>query len=184
MASIRTVTRQGFYRRVWSSPATHVAAELGITSTALAKIARKLNVPVPPPGHWARVRAGQTIVIPPLPPRVADQTTRHTIISRPPPRVQVAESARDVLEDLPVPAEEPVERDLSEHHDALLGDASARIARLEQAARLRTLADLLEPRILALPSTAPQRAWLRWARETIARAEADVLRGLGDGGER
>ena len=83
-----------------------------------------------------------------------------------------------MIEDLPVPAEAPVELDLSEHHDALLGDASARIARLEQAARLRTLADLLEPRILALPASGPQRAWLRWARETIARAEADVLGGL------
>jgi hypothetical protein len=54
----------------------------------------------------------------------------------------------------------------------------------EQAARLRTLADLLEPRILALPASAPQRAWLRWARVTIARAEEDVLGGLCEPGAR
>lgn len=52
--------REELYERIWSSPMTQVAAELGISDVALAKRCKKLNVPKPPVGYWAKVAAGQS----------------------------------------------------------------------------------------------------------------------------
>jgi hypothetical protein len=56
----KELSREELYERIWSSPMTHVAAELGISDVALAKRCKKLNVPKPPVGYWAKVAAGQT----------------------------------------------------------------------------------------------------------------------------
>ena len=45
--------------KMWSAPTTQVATELGISDVALAKRCKKLNVPKPPLGYWAKVAAGQ-----------------------------------------------------------------------------------------------------------------------------
>jgi len=44
-----TLTREELYERVWSKPATKLAAEFGISDVALGKICRKLNIPKPFP---------------------------------------------------------------------------------------------------------------------------------------
>jgi hypothetical protein len=62
------LTREEFYEKVWSAPATQVAAELSISDVALAKRCKKLNVPKPSPGYWAKVAAGQKPKKTPLPP--------------------------------------------------------------------------------------------------------------------
>jgi len=174
------ITRTALHRAVWSRPATTVAKELGITSTAVAKIARKLAVPVPPPGHWARVHAGQPKPKPPpLPPIAKGAPSRHTITGSRKRGPDPIEPPR-ALAPLPEPVPPPAPIDL----EALVADADARLVILERATKLRTLADAMAPRIHTLPADAPQRAWLRSVREEIARAEEDVLRGLGDGGER
>lgn len=56
----KELSREELYERIWSSPMTQVAAELGISDVALAKRCKKLNVPKPPVGYWAKVAAGQT----------------------------------------------------------------------------------------------------------------------------
>ncbi len=61
------LTREELYEKIWSAPTTQVAAELGISDVALAKRCKKLNVPKPPPGYWARVAAGQKPKKEPLP---------------------------------------------------------------------------------------------------------------------
>jgi hypothetical protein len=81
---------------------------------------------------------------------------------------------------VPEPTPPPVPVDV----EALVADAEARLAILERATKLRSLADAMEPRIHTLPADAPQRVWLRSVRAEIARAEEDVLRGLGEGSER
>lgn len=48
---------------------TKVSRRHGISDVALAKICRRLNIPVPERGYWARVAAGQKLSQPPLPPR-------------------------------------------------------------------------------------------------------------------
>ena len=49
-------------------PTTQLAAELGISDVALSKRCKKLNVPKPPLGYWAKVAAGQKPEKVPLPP--------------------------------------------------------------------------------------------------------------------
>lgn len=56
----KELSREQLYERIWSSPMTQVAAELGISDVALGKRCKKLNVPKPPVGYWAKVAAGQT----------------------------------------------------------------------------------------------------------------------------
>jgi hypothetical protein len=66
------LSREELYERVWSAPATEVAAQLGISDVALAKRCKKLNVPKPPLGYWARIAAGQKPKKAPLPPSAAE----------------------------------------------------------------------------------------------------------------
>jgi hypothetical protein len=63
----RRYDRKALYDQVWSQPVQVVAKSYGISGTALAKTCRKLRIPVPPRGYWARVRHGQTVGRPPLP---------------------------------------------------------------------------------------------------------------------
>lgn len=74
-----TIGRDELYEAVWTAPATKVAARYGITSVALAKICRKLRVPTPPRGYWARIAAGQAVERAPLPKAIAGQPQAHTL---------------------------------------------------------------------------------------------------------
>lgn len=65
----RTFTREELYAHVWSEPMRTLAKHLGISDVALAKACRRANVPRPPRGHWARLRAGRQVARPSLPPR-------------------------------------------------------------------------------------------------------------------
>jgi RNase P subunit RPR2 len=46
-------------QQVWSQPTTVAARALGISDKALEKQCKRLSVPKPPPGFWARYHAGQ-----------------------------------------------------------------------------------------------------------------------------
>lgn len=61
------LSREQLYEKVWSVPLLKLAAEFQISSVALAKRCRKLNIPVPPRGYWAKIEAGKKVVRPPLP---------------------------------------------------------------------------------------------------------------------
>lgn len=63
----KELSREELYERIWSSPMTQVAAELGISDVALAKRCKKLNVPKPPVGYWAKLAAGKTPIKQALP---------------------------------------------------------------------------------------------------------------------
>jgi hypothetical protein len=78
-----TIERKALHAAVWKAPATTVAARYGITSTALAKICRKLGVPAPPRGYWAQIAAGQSVPRAPLPKARPGQPTEH-VLSAPP----------------------------------------------------------------------------------------------------
>jgi len=49
------------YELLWSRPISQVAPEFGISDVALAKACRKANIPLPPRGYWAKLRAGQAV---------------------------------------------------------------------------------------------------------------------------
>lgn len=64
----RSITREKLYEMVWSRPMTHVASEFGISGNGLAKVCRKMDVPYPPRGHWAKYAAGKAPPATALPP--------------------------------------------------------------------------------------------------------------------
>ena len=49
------LTREQLYEKVWSAPTTQVSAEMGISDVSPAKRCKKLNVPKPSLGYWAKV---------------------------------------------------------------------------------------------------------------------------------
>ena len=67
--NIHKFTRSELYNLVWSEPMIKLAKRFGISDVALAKACRRIAVPVPERGYWARRQAGRSTVQRPLPPR-------------------------------------------------------------------------------------------------------------------
>lgn len=61
MDAVKTYNRETLYNEVWAEPVTAVAKRYGVSDAALHKVCRKLNVPLPPRGYWARKHAGQEV---------------------------------------------------------------------------------------------------------------------------
>jgi hypothetical protein len=55
------------YQEVWAKPVVKVAEQYGVSDVAIHKICKKLDVPIPPLGYWARVYAGAKVKKTPLP---------------------------------------------------------------------------------------------------------------------
>jgi hypothetical protein len=55
-----TLSREDLFELVWSKPMADLAKDFGISDVALAKRCKRLAIPVPGRGYWARVDAGQT----------------------------------------------------------------------------------------------------------------------------
>lgn len=62
-----TFTREQFYDKVWSIPATKFAAELGISDVMVGKICKSYNIPKPYLGYWAKLEHGKNPRRTPLP---------------------------------------------------------------------------------------------------------------------
>jgi hypothetical protein len=59
--------RQELHERVWQVPMRKLAVEYGISDAGLAKVCRKLQIPLPGLGHWTKIQCGHQIPRPPLP---------------------------------------------------------------------------------------------------------------------
>ena len=59
--------RETLYQELWSYPAVMVAKTYGVSDVMIHKACKKLNVPTPPPGYWAKKKAGQNPPVIPLP---------------------------------------------------------------------------------------------------------------------
>ena len=81
-------SREELFVMVWERPATEVARELGLSDVGLGKLCERLQVPKPPRGYWARVRAGRTPKQPPL------EAVRAELAGRPPTRPGVTRLTR------------------------------------------------------------------------------------------
>jgi hypothetical protein len=64
-----TLSREDLYELVWSKPMRDLAKDFGISDVGLAKRCRRLGIPVPGRGYWARIDAGQQPYRPKLPAR-------------------------------------------------------------------------------------------------------------------
>ncbi len=79
------VSREDLYRQVWETPMLRLGEQYGISGNGLKKICDRLQVPYPPPGHWAKLRAGKSVTRAPLPDPQSDTPTQVTITPTPPP---------------------------------------------------------------------------------------------------
>jgi hypothetical protein len=52
------LTREELYNRVWQTPISTLAAELALSDVGLAKVCARYDIPTPPRGYWAKVKAG------------------------------------------------------------------------------------------------------------------------------
>lgn len=59
--------REKLYKEVWSMPVVKVAEKYGVSDVAIHKVCKTLNVPTPPLGYWAKVKAGAEVKKTPLP---------------------------------------------------------------------------------------------------------------------
>lgn len=55
------VSRSALYARVWQTPLSRLAPELGLSDNGLRKLCLRHDIPVPARGHWARVAAGHAV---------------------------------------------------------------------------------------------------------------------------
>ena len=62
-------TRQELYELVWSEPMVQLAKKFGLSDVGLSKACRRVAIPVPERGYWARRQAGKQTQQRPLPPR-------------------------------------------------------------------------------------------------------------------
>jgi hypothetical protein len=63
------ITREQLYDLVWSESMQNLSKQIGISDVAIAKHCRKLGVPTPERGYWAKLQAGKKVERKPLPPR-------------------------------------------------------------------------------------------------------------------
>lgn len=61
------VDRKTLYKEIWKEPMIRVSLRYGVSNSYLGRVCKQLNIPVPPSGHWTKVKAGQKIQPPPLP---------------------------------------------------------------------------------------------------------------------
>lgn len=77
------LSREELHQLVWSVPGTHLAKRFGLSDSGLSKICRKLDVPRPPLGWWAKKAAGHRVRISPLPNHRSGVPERVTITPTP-----------------------------------------------------------------------------------------------------
>jgi hypothetical protein len=58
--------RETLYKQIWSQPVQKAAKFYGISGVRMEKVCRKLRIPVPPRGYWARVENGYSVTTPRL----------------------------------------------------------------------------------------------------------------------
>jgi hypothetical protein len=64
--SVATVSREELYEQVWARPMMKVAADYGITGTALKKACTRHQIPTPEQGYWAKLEHGKPVKKQPL----------------------------------------------------------------------------------------------------------------------
>lgn len=67
MKERKQIDREALYEEVWSDPVIVVAARYGLSDVGLAKICKRLQIPLPRRGYWAKLKAGRKTAKAPLP---------------------------------------------------------------------------------------------------------------------
>lgn len=59
--------REALYNEVWGEPMVTVAQRYGMSDNGLRKHCKKLGIPLPTSGYWAKLKAGKNVAKTPLP---------------------------------------------------------------------------------------------------------------------
>lgn len=78
---MHTLSREELYEQVWSQPMTKVAAQYGVTGTALKKTCARHKIPTPERGYWAKLEHGKPVRKRSLP-KLADNRLNRVQIAR------------------------------------------------------------------------------------------------------
>lgn len=87
-----TLTRAQLYDRAWAEPIHRLAPQLGLSDVGLAKLCRRLRIPVPGRGYWRRKETGHRVRQTPLPAAEGPQSPP-IVFKCPEPRSPAAVSA-------------------------------------------------------------------------------------------
>lgn len=90
---MRQISRKELFEAAWDRPLTKVAAEFGVTSTALKKMCDRHDIPVPGRGYWAAVAGGKVFPRPKLKP-VKDARLEEIVIRGATPAMTAAVAER------------------------------------------------------------------------------------------
>jgi hypothetical protein len=55
--------REELYAEVWEKPLTSLVAKYGVSAVAIGKTCRKLQVPLPGRGYWAKKAHGHPLTV-------------------------------------------------------------------------------------------------------------------------
>ena len=73
---ITAAQRESLYNEVWEEPVVTVAKRYGMYDNGLRKHLKRFGIPLPPPGYWSRIAAGQEVSKKPLP-EVSGETKKY-----------------------------------------------------------------------------------------------------------
>lgn len=59
--------RELLYNEIWLAPVTEIAKRYAVSDVAIRKVCQSLDIPTPPVGYWAKLRAGKPVPRTPLP---------------------------------------------------------------------------------------------------------------------
>ncbi|MEY9419437.1 hypothetical protein ABIF69_005879 [Bradyrhizobium japonicum] len=133
-----TLGREELYALVWATPMSRLAVQYGLSGNGLAKICRRLEVPYPPRGYWARKEAGKKVTQAALPTigsgTRAQVTIAPSLPAPPPPRMPTEleeglATARQLTAGLKIPGK------LHHPHQIVAGWIEERQREREQAKR-------------------------------------------------
>lgn len=109
--------RQELYEKVWQFPLRKLAAEYKISDVGLAKVCRKLEIPLPGLGHWTKIACGHTIPRPPLP-QVENLPVLHRQVIEAKPKTPILpedEAKLEVIERVEASTTPPVSKAMLAH---------------------------------------------------------------------
>src|ERR1700737_5046631 len=73
-SSASRISREELHQAVWSEPMRKVAKRFGVSDVALAKRCRRMAIPLPGRGYWAKKAAGKKVRPISLPKAISGQT--------------------------------------------------------------------------------------------------------------
>ena len=118
------MTREALYALVWSEPMLKVAARYDVSSSYMARVCTLLNVPRPERGYWAKLAAGKTPPMPPLPDAqpgdhlVWSRDGNYVKAARPLPRPPSGALKRRARPKTERPSQHPLVEGAKDHFDA------------------------------------------------------------------